>query len=146
MFKSDLLPLSRQSSFKMNEALQTTYYLITAEPDIADYPDYDRSAWTIVDFSSEEANGEGPNNGRAVFVLDGDNQTFWHSQWQGDSPPPPHHTTEDLGEVKPLHDINTTARNLWGSSGNHEQMRIDVSVDNADWAYAGIIKHSTTNN
>src|SRR3546814_20514323 len=85
MFKTYLLPLSIQSSFKINEAIQTTYYLITAEPDIADYPDYDRSAWTIVDFSSEEANGEGPNNGRAVLVLDGDNQTFWHSQWQGAS-------------------------------------------------------------
>src|SRR3546814_5319167 len=123
MFKSDLLPLSRQSSFKMNEALQTTYYLITAEPDIADYPDYDRSAWTIVDFSSEEANGEGPNNGRAVFVLDGDNQTFWHSQWQGASPTPPHHITVDLGEVKTLHGINTTARQVSGSGGKPEQDR-----------------------
>src|SRR3546814_764981 len=40
MFKTYLLPLSIQSSFKINEALQKPYYIITAEPAIAAYPDY----------------------------------------------------------------------------------------------------------
>ncbi|RQP15189.1 discoidin domain-containing protein [Parapedobacter defluvii] len=145
MFKTYLLPLSLHSSFKVNEELQTTYYLITAEPDIADYPDYDRSTWEIVDFSSEEANGEGPNNGRAVFVLDGDNQTFWHSQWQGASPSPPHHITVDMGEVKTLHGINTTARQVSGNGGKPEQVRIDVSLDNENWVEAGELNLSATN-
>lgn len=145
MFKTYLLPLSIQSTFKINEALQTTYYLITAEPDIADYPDYDRSSWKIVDFSSEEANGEGPNNGRAVFVLDGDNQTFWHSQWQGASPTPPHHVTLDMGEVKVLHGINTTARQVSGSGGKPEQVRVDISLDNEHWVEAGTFTLSATN-
>ncbi|MFB2117882.1 BT_3987 domain-containing protein [Parapedobacter sp. 2B3] len=145
MFKTYLLPLTVQSSFKVNEQLQTTYYLVTAEPDIADYPDYDRSAWEIVDFSSEEANGEGPNNGRAVFVLDGDNQTFWHSQWQGASPPPPHHLSVDMGEVTTLHGINTIARQVSGSGGKPEQVRVDVSLDNEHWDEIAVLTLSSSN-
>jgi hyaluronoglucosaminidase len=49
-------------------------------------------AVTYVD--SEETEGE---DGRAVNAIDGDPDTFWHTNWSGASPPPPHEIQLDLG-------------------------------------------------
>lgn len=40
----------------------------------------DRSGWSVHSFDSEESNGEGPNNGRAVHAIDNNNNTFWHTR------------------------------------------------------------------
>ena len=45
---------------------------------------------TIPKFSSEEAGGEGPKNGYISAILDGDNNTFWHSRWSGQTANFPH--------------------------------------------------------
>ncbi|MEH3113813.1 BT_3987 domain-containing protein [Pedobacter terrae] len=133
MFRNYLLPVTVSADFKLNEKLKTTYFLISAQPNQADYPDYDRSAWKIVDFSSQEANGEGPNNGRAVFVIDNNIQSFWHSQWQGASPGPPHYITIDMGKVLTLHGVNFTARQVDGAGGKPQEVRIETSMDNINW-------------
>src|SRR5690606_23754513 len=49
-----------------------------------------RSKWTISWFSSEEAEGEGAHNGRAVHAIGNNLETFWHTQWQGTQPGRPH--------------------------------------------------------
>ncbi|WP_145856703.1 BT_3987 domain-containing protein [Pedobacter suwonensis] len=133
MFRNYLLPVSVSSDFKINEKLKTTYFLISSQPNQADYPDYDRSAWKVVDFSSQEANGEGANNGRAIFVLDNNIQSFWHSQWQGASPGPPHYITIDMGKVLTLHGVNFTARQVDGAGGKPQDVRIETSMDNINW-------------
>lgn len=62
------------------------------------YPLMDKKIWTYnpmtkaggteiyvptkITASSEELTGEGPVNGRANAMIDGDNNTFWHSRWQ----------------------------------------------------------------
>jgi len=136
-FKSYLLPISiEESSFKVNEELRTVYFIIHAEPNLADYPDFNRDDWKMVDFSSEEANGEGPNNGRAIFVLDKDINTFWHSQWQGANPGPPHYLTVDLGKVETLHGISATARQVDGG-GKPNEVQIETSMDNVHWKVSG---------
>jgi hypothetical protein len=53
-------------------------------------PVMDNDGWSIFSFSSEEANGEGANNGRAIHLIDGNRSTFWHSKWQGGNAPLPH--------------------------------------------------------
>ncbi len=57
----------------------------------------DKSNWSIIDFSSEEAVGEGANNGHAIHLIDGELATFWHSRWRGGAAQYPHHVTIDLG-------------------------------------------------
>lgn len=137
MFKTYLLPVSISgTSYKVNENLRTTYYLIKAQPNLADYPDFVKTNWSIVDFSSQEAEGEGPNNGRAIFVLDGNNATFWHSQWRNGNPGPPHHLTIDMGEVKTLHGIIATPRQFDGA-GKPNNVRIETSMDNVNWTVSG---------
>lgn len=54
------------------------------------YPELDRKEWTA-EASTEETQKEG-DNGFAHCVLDGDPNSFWHSQWDGPgaNPPFPH--------------------------------------------------------
>jgi PKD repeat protein len=54
-----------------------------------------RTAWTIT--GSTEEPGEGAPNGLFTAAIDGDVNTFWHSQWDGVEPPPPHHIDVDMG-------------------------------------------------
>lgn len=142
LFKNYLLPISiTGSDYKVNESLRTTFYVISAQPNLADYPNYARTDWAITGFSSQEANGEGANNGRAIFVLDGDINTFWHSQWQGANPGPPHHLVVDMGAVKTLHGIAITARQTDGG-GKPNEVSIETSTDNVNWVASEQISFS----
>jgi hypothetical protein len=121
---------------KVREALRTTFYLVKAQPDFNDYSNYDRSNWDIIGFSSQEANGEGPNNGKAIFALDGNSSTFWHTQWSGASPGPPHYIIIDMKEVKTLHGVSFVGRQGDGG-GKPNEVNIQVSLDNTTWTDAG---------
>lgn len=135
--KTYLLPITVScASVKVNQALKTAYYIVKAQPDLADYPNFTRTSWTIIGFSSQEANGEGANNGRAIFALDGDNNTFWHTQWQGGSPGPPHYLIIDMGEVKTIHGIAFLGRQA-DAGGKPKEVNIQVSTDNVVWTEAG---------
>ncbi|MCQ6960762.1 BT_3987 domain-containing protein [Mucilaginibacter aquariorum] len=136
MFTTYLLPVTLSADFKINEKLKTTYFLVTSEPSAADYPDYDRAAWSIVDFSSQEATGEGPNNGRAIFTLDNNINTFWHAQWSNGGSILPHHITYDMGGVKSLHGFNFTQRQISGSGGKADSVEIQTSLDKINWTRA----------
>ena len=48
------------------------------------YEEIPQKEWQLKGKSSEETVGEG-SNGRAALVLDGNNQTFWHTEWQSGS-------------------------------------------------------------
>lgn len=135
--KTYLLPVSIASStIKVNEALRTTFYIVKAQPDLKDYPNYDRTPWQIIAFSSQEATGEGPNNGRAIFAIDGNSATYWHTQWQGASPGPPHFLVIDMGSVMTLHGLSFLGRQADGS-GKPNAVNIQVSMDNNIWTDAG---------
>ncbi|WP_200975991.1 discoidin domain-containing protein [Echinicola sp. 20G] len=96
---------------------------------------FDKSDWEIVDFSSEEAVGEGSANGQAIFVLDGDVSTFWHSQWYGASPAFPHHFTIDMKEVKVVSRVELFRRQNNGTGMT--KFRIEGSLDNESWEVLG---------
>jgi hypothetical protein len=132
-----ILPVSiLNTSVKVNENLRTTYYLIKAQPNFNDYQNYDRTNWQVIAFSSQEANGEGPNNGRAIFALDGNTATYWHTQWQGASPGPPHYLTIDMGQVETIHGLSFVGRQSDGA-GKPNAVDVMVSTDNVNWTDAG---------
>ncbi|AXY72780.1 DUF1735 domain-containing protein [Paraflavitalea soli] len=135
--QSYLLPITMGSkTVKINEALRTAFFIVKAQPDLKDYPNYDRAQWQVIDFSSQEANGEGANNGRAIFALDGNKETFWHTQWQGASPGPPHHITIDLGTEKTVHGVSLQGRQNDGG-GKPNEVNVQVSTDNITWVDGG---------
>ncbi|MBR2476247.1 MAG: discoidin domain-containing protein [Bacteroidaceae bacterium] len=72
-------------------------------------PKLDRSNWTIT-ASSQEATGEGAGNGVASCIIDGNNSTFWHSQWNGSEPGYPHWFMIDMKEVKSFDEFEYVSR------------------------------------
>jgi hypothetical protein len=120
----------------VNETLRTTFFVVKAQPDLKNYPFYDRTGWQVIDFSSQEATGEGPNNGRAVFILDNNTATFWHSQWQNGSPGPPHYVTIDMGIQKTIHGLSFIGRQ-GDYNGRPNEVNVQVSNDNSVWTDAG---------
>jgi len=92
---------------------------------------FDRTDWTIVDFSSEEpyeANWGPEQQGSARAILDGDSSTFWHTAWAYSQPIFPHHVTIDMGEEKTIASFEfftrenktdgATVHEFWVSSDN----------------------------
>lgn len=53
--------------------------------------------WRVVRVDSEQHPGE-----QADYAIDGDPQTFWHTQWSGASPGFPHEIVIDLGKTQYL--------------------------------------------
>jgi beta-galactosidase len=67
----------------------------------------DREQWNIVYADSQETSGE---TAHAGLVMDNQPTTYWHTQWQGDSPQHPHMIVLDLGKVVKLSEIKVLPR------------------------------------
>lgn len=137
VLKDYLLPVSINSaSQKINESLRTTFYKVRAQPNLADYPAFDRTPWKVLSFSSEEANGEGAGNGRVINAFDNNPATYWHSQWQGASPGPPHFFVIDMGAIKEMHGLSFLDRQS-DNAGKPQDVTVETSTDNITWTAAG---------
>ena len=98
--------------------------------------DYNRSAWSIVGFSTEEpAEGADPA-GRAKAVIDGRNDTFWHTKWSGGNAPPPHHIILDMKEELEVKGFYFLTRQN-SANGRPRSVEILVSLDNNSWSNLG---------
>jgi hypothetical protein len=143
-FTTYILPISiAEAKGGVVAAFQkTTYFLLTPTSGVNDLQPVDRSAWTIHGFSTEEANGEGPNNGHGIHVIDNDGGTFWHSQWQGNEPAPPHWIAIDMHETKLIHGLILMPRDHW--QGMPTSITIEISEDGTIWKNAGTIDNLPT--
>lgn len=143
-----LLPVSIESvtpGLAINESLQTAYLRINGYYTENPFPAYDKSSWSIAGFSTEEAEATTayPNRGRAVSIIDGENNTYWGTQWRSAKPGPPHWVAVDMGQARELHGLKLRARaeaensDVPKSSGNPRIFNVDVSDDNLNWKRAG---------
>lgn len=139
LFKDYMLAVSIKSvsgDAKMNTSLSTAFFIIRASLNFSDFTDYNRAAWTIVGFSSQEPE-EGPDNGGlALHTIDGKDATFWHTQWSGGNPPPPHWLTVDMGVKQVLHGLIMKGRQST-NPGKPNTVKVEVSDDNTTWTNAG---------
>jgi len=74
---------------------------------------------------SEELSGD---EGAAVNVLDGANDTFWHTQWQSGSPKHPHQLVIDLGQEESVTGVRILPRQD-SPNGRMKSIRVYVSAD-----------------
>ncbi len=102
----------------------------------------DHTELQIVDFSSEEASGEGPPNGLASAAIDGDLKTFWHSQWQGAQPGYPHYFTIDLGKEVILSSVELYRRQ--GDKRGQTKFKIYTSLDGSTFEDLGEFEFDAT--
>lgn len=134
-----LLPVTIQSSNKLNDRLKTTYFLVKALYTSNPFPELDRSAWEVAGFSSEEPTGDGANNGKAIYAIDPSASTWWSTTWKASKPGPPHVLTIDMHATQKLHGFSITGRldaaGNFKTSGNPKGIIVETSIDGTTWSY-----------
>jgi hypothetical protein len=96
--------------------------------EVVEIVEADKSAWTIAGFSSEEAIGEGAGNGRAIYAIDDNNLSFWHSAWSASQPNYPHSFTVNLNinqQIKGFTFLHRAAK----YNGRPKDITIETSID-----------------
>lgn len=94
--------------------------------------DLDNTEWTIFAKSTEEPTGEGENNGQAIRIIDGNTNTFWHSQWAAATASLPHSITFSLPANEIVKGFYLVPRT--NSNGQRPvDIEIQVSQDNSNY-------------
>lgn len=125
-----VLPVSISTPSAVNlSSMHTAYIHIAKDP----FPPYSTNDWTVVNFSSQEETGEGSDNGRVYNAFDGNSSTFWHTQWDGAQPGPPHWFVIDMHQQHVLHGIMFLDRQGVGSPGRPKEVKVEASLDNSTW-------------
>ncbi len=108
------------------------------------YPLLDRTGWTA-ETNTEEREKEGTYRGYAQNVLDGNNDSFWHSQWYGDgaNPPLPHELIIDTKATYEFTQMGIIDRL---SQKYIKTAEIYVSTDKNSWQKVGDIQLDKSNN
>jgi hypothetical protein len=92
-----------------------------------------QAKWSLVSVDSEETVAE---DGHAINAFDGSPSTFWHTQWQGAQPPPPHEIVIDLGARYSLTSMRYTPRQDNNQNGMVKDYEFYVSDSTSDWGTA----------
>ncbi|WP_052158249.1 endo-alpha-N-acetylgalactosaminidase family protein [Lacinutrix jangbogonensis] len=95
--------------------------------------------WTITESSSEEASGEGPNNGHAKHAIDFNSDTYWHSAWNDSQPSYPHYLEVNLNKeqvIKGFTFLNRKAK----YNGRPKDITIETSADGSIFQSLGNFK------
>ncbi len=125
-----MLPIRLKSSSKFG-VNKDEYYVVKLNV-LAD--ELSKKDWTIADFSSEEATGEsGGANGKAIYLIDGNKNTFWHSQWQGAMATLPHYITIDMKKSMTITQIDMYQRQTSIAEVQTKAGQFLISEDNINW-------------
>lgn len=125
-----LLPIRLSSDqFKVREGndLYVVQIVVTS-------PVLDTRKWTITANTEEPA--ESAPNGRAVAIIDGDINSFWHSQWNGGWQEWPHIIIIDMKERSEVVSIDYYGRQS-GGDANTKDMEFFVGDDQNTWRSIG---------
>ncbi len=137
---SYLLPIvitSVTGNGKIYESKSVNYFVISVnKAKEVVLQDVNRSAWEILG-SSEETVGEGSGQGKAIYLLDNNAFTFWHSQYIPTASEYPHWLSIDM---KAEYDIRAFwivhCQESWATS-IPKDMYFEVSSDNTNWTRVG---------
>lgn len=121
------------NGFEVSEEWSTMYVRIKVSEDPWGIDLADRTGWSVKEVSSEETVGE---DGRAVLALDGNNNTFWHTEWYYNSPEPPYNIVIDMGKEMKMFGFQYISRNNW--NGWPKEMKIETSLNGTTWEDAGL--------
>lgn len=130
---------STDSALPVNETLREALIIIDVN-----YPEFDRSHWTVVDLSSEEPKeATWGNGGQVIHTLDGKSSTFWHSKWDGGEAPPPHFFVIDMQDMHAVHGFSFLARQ-GNNDGKPKEVMVELSTDGSTWQHAETLTLANT--
>ncbi len=132
-----------KSQVPVSESLRTAYFIVKGSLDFADFPEFDRSNWSILGVSSEEPE-EKSNGGLGIHAIDNNAATFWHTKWNGGYPPPPHWIAVDMGSSKMLRGLSFTGRQST-NNGKPNVVLVEVSTNATDWLALGTLQLQNNN-
>ncbi|HTQ06443.1 MAG TPA: discoidin domain-containing protein [Polyangiaceae bacterium] len=92
-----------------------------------------QAGWTLVSVDSEETEAE---DGHATNAFDGSTSTYWHTQYTGAKPEPPHEIVIDLGASYSLTSFRYTPRQDGNQNGMVKDYEFYVSDSTTDWGAA----------
>jgi alpha-L-fucosidase len=85
--------------------------------------------WKVVEVDSQEA-GQGGND--AIYAIDDNSSTFWHTHWNSDLKLP-HFITIDMGTSHRIGGFLYLPRQDNNSNGTVQQYRFETSTDGVNW-------------
>lgn len=91
--------------------------------------------WKVLEYSSQQESGEGVGGGHASHAIDGNLDTFWHTQYSPNKPGYPHYMVIDMQEVVTIQTVAVARRN--NNANFASKMRLEVSPDYVSWEVAG---------
>lgn len=145
--KSYLLPVKikeMNGNGRVNELFGVNYFVITInKAKEVVLKEIDRSGWKI-ECSSEELKGEGAGQGKAIYLLDNNIYTFWHSQYLPTAAVYPHWLTVDMNteqSVRAFWIVN--CQESWASS-KPAKIYFEVSSDKKNWTRVAKVTASTS--
>ena len=86
-----------------------------------------KDSWKVVKADSEEK-----QEGEATNAIDGKPDTYWHTQWQGTAPSPPHEIVIDLGMKAELSGITILPRQDQ-ENGRIGEFEVLCALDDTNW-------------
>jgi hypothetical protein len=89
--------------------------------------------WSLVSVDSEETQAE---DGHATNAFDGSTSTYWHTQYTGSKPAPPHEIVIDLGASYALTSMRYTPRQDGNQNGMVKDYEFYVSDSTTAWGTA----------
>lgn len=87
-----------------------------------------KQSWKLVSVDSEEA-GEGP----ARAAIDGDEYTYWHTNYSEKETKPPHTIVVDLGKSETYKALRYLPRQDGGINGRVKDFELYLSENGSDW-------------
>lgn len=139
-----LLPISitevSDLSIKINESLRSVFFIVRGfYPSNPFTTDFDRNGWVVLSCSSFSALAQ--EYTPAELMLDGDEQTFWGTEYSPNRVSPPHVVVIDMQEPLTVHGGRIKGRlDKEGNLVNNGQAKIvtiSLSDDNESWKEAG---------
>ncbi len=89
----------------------------------------DQKGWRLIGFSSQE-----PEEGTAAMAIDGNPDTYWHSQYSPITPKPPHMLTVELPEARMIGGFAYLPRQDGGDNGTASKVDFSWSLDGKTWS------------
>ncbi len=88
-----------------------------------------KRAWKLVAFSSQQSD-EGP----AKNAIDGDPETYWHTQFEPTAARPPHSMVVDTGHTQWISGFRYLPRQDGGVNGLARDFSFEISTDKLRWS------------